>query len=155
MLQHSIDISNSSDGMHSSLLYEKMVILYKELKFVFDDLSCRTKLVDIKHYIFCRISNLGMFGITEFSAVINPPQTCIMAVGGSRLTLNSEGNSEVLMSVTLSSDARAISDDTSARFAEIFKMNMENPVLMLSAAPVTEKIDNMSEESIKASLFAK
>ncbi|XP_056383836.1 pyruvate dehydrogenase protein X component, mitochondrial [Hyla sarda] len=82
------------------------------------------------------ISNLGMFGITGFSAVINPPQSCILAVGSSRTELalaeDEEGNPEIskkeLLNVTLSSDGRLISNELASMFLERFRTNLENPV---------------------------
>ncbi|XP_073072490.1 pyruvate dehydrogenase protein X component, mitochondrial isoform X2 [Manis javanica] len=82
------------------------------------------------------ISNLGMFGINEFTAVINPPQACILAVGRSRpvlkLTQDEEGNARLqqcqLLTVTMSSDSRVVDDALATRFLESFKANLENPI---------------------------
>ncbi|XP_053576502.1 pyruvate dehydrogenase protein X component, mitochondrial [Bombina bombina] len=82
------------------------------------------------------ISNLGMFGISGFSAVINPPQSCILAVGSSRTELaldnDEEGNPQIvqrqLLNVTLSSDGRLVDDDLASRFLERFRTNLENPI---------------------------
>nr|XP_004660871.1 pyruvate dehydrogenase protein X component, mitochondrial [Jaculus jaculus] len=82
------------------------------------------------------ISNLGMFGIDEFSAVINPPQACILAVGRFRpvlkLTEDEEGNTQLkqhqLITVTMSSDSRVVDDELATRFLESFKANLENPL---------------------------
>ncbi|XP_069821263.1 pyruvate dehydrogenase protein X component, mitochondrial isoform X2 [Dendropsophus ebraccatus] len=82
------------------------------------------------------ISNLGMFGITGFSAVINPPQSCILAVGRSRtelaITEDEEGNPEIskkeLLNVTLSSDGRLVNDELASMFLERFRANLENPI---------------------------
>nr|KAF6343415.1 pyruvate dehydrogenase complex component X [Pipistrellus kuhlii] len=81
------------------------------------------------------ISNLGMFGIDEFSAVINPPQACILAVGRFRsvlkLTQDEEGSDKLqqqqLIRVTMSSDGRVIDDELATKFLETFKANLENP----------------------------
>lgn len=81
------------------------------------------------------ISNLGMFGIDEFTAVINPPQACILAVGRFRpvlkLTQDEEGNAKLqqhqLITVTMSSDSRVVDDELATRFLESFKANLENP----------------------------
>ncbi|XP_016350818.1 pyruvate dehydrogenase protein X component, mitochondrial isoform X1 [Sinocyclocheilus anshuiensis] len=81
------------------------------------------------------ISNLGMFGISEFSAVINPPQACILAVGGTRAELrlapqNPDGpvlHTQQLMTVTLSSDGRLVDDELASRFLEKFRTNLEQP----------------------------
>ncbi|XP_006883813.1 PREDICTED: pyruvate dehydrogenase protein X component, mitochondrial isoform X1 [Elephantulus edwardii] len=82
------------------------------------------------------ISNLGMFGIDEFTAVINPPQACILAVGRSRpvlkLTQDEEGNATLQqhqhIRVTMSSDSRVVDDELATRFLETFKANLENPI---------------------------
>uniref|UniRef100_A0A8C7B690 Pyruvate dehydrogenase complex component X n=1 Tax=Neovison vison TaxID=452646 RepID=A0A8C7B690_NEOVI len=82
------------------------------------------------------ISNLGMFGIDEFTAVINPPQACILAVGRFRPVLkleqDEEGNPRLqqhqLLTVTMSSDSRVVDDELATRFLENFKANLENPI---------------------------
>ncbi|CAL1535101.1 unnamed protein product [Lymnaea stagnalis] len=77
------------------------------------------------------ISNLGMFGITEFSAVINPPQLAILAVGSSRHEASIKGN-QLKMNVTLSYDSRAVNEVEATRFLEEFRNVIENPQTMLS-----------------------
>ncbi|XP_077425302.1 pyruvate dehydrogenase protein X component, mitochondrial [Vanacampus margaritifer] len=84
------------------------------------------------------ISNLGMFGISGFSAVINPPQACILAVGTSRPELslcedNQTLRTQQLMTVTLSSDGRLIDDELASRFLERFRANLEEPRRMALA----------------------
>jgi pyruvate dehydrogenase E2 component (dihydrolipoamide acetyltransferase) len=68
------------------------------------------------------ISNLGMFGISEFTAVINPPQACILAIGGGiqRIALRKgEPVVETTMTVQMSSDRRVVDDETAARFLKV------------------------------------
>ncbi|HTB06491.1 MAG TPA: dihydrolipoamide acetyltransferase family protein [Bacteroidia bacterium] len=80
------------------------------------------------------ISNLGMFGIEEFTAIINPPDACIMAVGGIReVALVKDGKvvPGTAMKVTLSCDHRVVDGATGAAFLQTFKQFMENPVLLL------------------------
>uniref|UniRef100_A0A8C4Z914 Dihydrolipoamide acetyltransferase component of pyruvate dehydrogenase complex n=1 Tax=Gadus morhua TaxID=8049 RepID=A0A8C4Z914_GADMO len=81
------------------------------------------------------ISNLGMFGISGFSAVINPPQACILAVGGSRAELRPSADQQTLrtqqlMTVTLSSDGRLVDDALASRFLEKLRANLEKPQRM-------------------------
>uniref|UniRef100_A0A674DM62 Dihydrolipoamide acetyltransferase component of pyruvate dehydrogenase complex n=1 Tax=Salmo trutta TaxID=8032 RepID=A0A674DM62_SALTR len=81
------------------------------------------------------ISNLGMFGISEFSAVINPPQACILAVGTSRAVLHLTEetgalSTQQLMTVTLSSDGRLVDDELASRFLDKFRANLERPQRM-------------------------
>jgi pyruvate dehydrogenase E2 component (dihydrolipoamide acetyltransferase) len=80
------------------------------------------------------ISNLGMFGVREFAAVINPPNGCILAVGaGEQRPIVIDGNLAVatVMSVTLSADHRAVDGAVGARWLQAFKGFVENPVTML------------------------
>jgi pyruvate dehydrogenase E2 component (dihydrolipoamide acetyltransferase) len=82
------------------------------------------------------ISNLGMFGIDEFTAIINPPDACILAVGGIRQTPVVKNGQIVpgnLMKVTLSCDHRVVDGALGAAFLQTFKSYMENPVLMLGS----------------------
>ncbi|MDX2072013.1 MAG: dihydrolipoamide acetyltransferase family protein, partial [Haliscomenobacter sp.] len=80
------------------------------------------------------ISNLGMFGIDEFTAIINPPDACILAVGGifeKPIVKNGEivvGNT---MKVTLSCDHRVVDGATGAQFLQTFKEIMEEPIKLL------------------------
>jgi pyruvate dehydrogenase E2 component (dihydrolipoamide acetyltransferase) len=81
------------------------------------------------------ISNLGMFGIDNFDAVINPPQAAILAVGaGVQKPIVTEGVIEVatMMSVTLSVDHRVIDGALGAELLSAIKNNLENPVVMLA-----------------------
>ena len=85
------------------------------------------------------ISNLGMMGIDEFTAIINTPDACIMAIGGIRETpvvKNGEVVPGNLMSVTLSCDHRVVDGATGAEFLQTFKHMMENPVLFLGASSI-------------------
>ncbi|HXP52005.1 MAG TPA: dihydrolipoamide acetyltransferase family protein [Bacteroidia bacterium] len=80
------------------------------------------------------ISNLGMFGIEEFTAIINPPDACIMAVGGIKETAIVKDGKLVpghVMKITLSCDHRAVDGATGAAFLQTFKHFIENPVLLL------------------------
>ena len=80
------------------------------------------------------ISNLGMYGIKQFSAIINPPQACILAVGaGEKRPVVKEGALTVatVMSCTLSADHRAVDGAVGARFLEAFKAFIEDPLRLL------------------------
>jgi pyruvate dehydrogenase E2 component (dihydrolipoamide acetyltransferase) len=80
------------------------------------------------------ISNLGMYGIDNFDAVINPPHASILAVGaGLEKPVVRSGAVEVatIMSVTLSVDHRVIDGALGAQFLEAIKGNLENPMMML------------------------
>ncbi|XP_056140527.1 dihydrolipoyllysine-residue acetyltransferase component of pyruvate dehydrogenase complex, mitochondrial [Lampris incognitus] len=82
------------------------------------------------------ISNLGMFGVKNFSAIINPPQACILAVGGSEkrlLPADNEKGFDVasIMSVTLSCDHRVVDGAVGAQWLAEFRKFLEKPVTML------------------------
>jgi pyruvate dehydrogenase E2 component (dihydrolipoamide acetyltransferase) len=81
------------------------------------------------------ISNLGMFGIDEFTAIINPPDACIMAVGGIKQTAAFKADGSVyatnVMKVTLSCDHRVVDGASGAAFLQTFKKLLENPLGML------------------------
>lgn len=80
------------------------------------------------------ISNLGMYGIKEFSAVINPPQGCILAVGAGEqraIVINNQISIATMMTVTLSCDHRVVDGAVGAEFLSKFKEFIENPSLML------------------------
>jgi pyruvate dehydrogenase E2 component (dihydrolipoamide acetyltransferase) len=80
------------------------------------------------------ISNLGMFGIEEFTAIINPPDSCILAIGGIRqeaVVKNGEIVAGNRMKVTMSCDHRVVDGATGAEFLQTFKKYMENPIVLL------------------------
>ena len=96
------------------------------------------------------ISNLGMFGIAEFSAVINPPQAAILAVGGGTpawrpaavvhwddTTTTTQPSSlppmtvQTIMTAQLSADRRVVDEATAAMFLQVFRHYMETPELLL------------------------
>eukprot|EP00343_Euplotes_focardii_P008509 CAMPEP_0205823068 /NCGR_PEP_ID=MMETSP0206-20130828/14912_1 /ASSEMBLY_ACC=CAM_ASM_000279 /TAXON_ID=36767 /ORGANISM="Euplotes focardii, Strain TN1" /LENGTH=474 /DNA_ID=CAMNT_0053119899 /DNA_START=42 /DNA_END=1466 /DNA_ORIENTATION=+ len=86
------------------------------------------------------VSNLGMFGVSHFAAIINPPQACILAIGGSQQRVlpradAGEGGDLYrvanVLSVTLSSDHRVVDGAEAAIWGQNFKKYLENPELML------------------------
>lgn len=77
------------------------------------------------------ISNLGMFGIEEFTAIVNPPDSCILAVGGIKQVPVVKNGAVVpgnVMKVTLSCDHRVVDGATGAGFLQTFKGLLENPM---------------------------
>lgn len=83
------------------------------------------------------ISNLGMFGVDSFTAIINPPQSCILAIGGTSEKLVSapedpKGFKAVqVMNVTLSSDHRTVDGAVAAKWLAAFRRLMENPLTFM------------------------
>ena len=81
------------------------------------------------------ISNLGMFGIEEFTAIINPPDACIMAVGGIIQKPVVKDGAIVAgnrMKVTLSCDHRVVDGASGSEFLQTFKSMLENPIMMIA-----------------------
>ena len=80
------------------------------------------------------ISNLGMFGVEEFTAIINPPNACILAIGGIKeavIVKNGIMNPGHTMKVTLSCDHRAVDGAVGAAFLKSLKGLLEDPVRIL------------------------
>jgi pyruvate dehydrogenase E2 component (dihydrolipoamide acetyltransferase) len=79
------------------------------------------------------ISNLGMFGVEEFTAIINPPDACILAVGGimqKPVVKNGQIVPGNTMKVTLSCDHRVVDGAVGSAFLQTFKSYIENPITM-------------------------
>jgi pyruvate dehydrogenase E2 component (dihydrolipoamide acetyltransferase) len=82
------------------------------------------------------ISNLGMFGVEEFTAIINEPNACILAIGGTKQVPVVKNGMVVpgnVMKVTLSCDHRVVDGVAGSMFLNDFKKYMENPVVLLGA----------------------
>jgi pyruvate dehydrogenase E2 component (dihydrolipoamide acetyltransferase) len=80
------------------------------------------------------ISNLGMYGVREFSAIINPPQACILAVGAAEqrpVVKNGALAVATVMSCTLSADHRVVDGAVGAEFLAAFKVAIQNPFALL------------------------
>ncbi|MDQ3256025.1 MAG: 2-oxo acid dehydrogenase subunit E2 [Acidobacteriota bacterium] len=81
------------------------------------------------------ISNLGMFGIDEFTAVINPPEAAILAVGASTpkpVVRDGQVGVRQMMRVTMSCDHRVVDGATGAKFLQTLKKILENPLLLMA-----------------------
>ncbi|WP_425360054.1 pyruvate dehydrogenase complex dihydrolipoamide acetyltransferase [Candidatus Tisiphia endosymbiont of Ceraclea dissimilis] len=80
------------------------------------------------------VSNLGMYGVKSFNAIINPPQSCILAIGASSkrpIVDNDQIKIATMMDVSLSSDHRVVDGAVGAKFLTSFKKFIESPALML------------------------
>ncbi|MBS0271909.1 MAG: pyruvate dehydrogenase complex dihydrolipoamide acetyltransferase [Proteobacteria bacterium] len=80
------------------------------------------------------LSNMGMYGVKEFSAIINPPQGCILAVGAGEMrpvVKNGLLTTATMMTCTLSVDHRVVDGAVGARFLKVFKDLIENPIMMV------------------------
>ncbi len=102
------------------------------------DLAARAKIRKLKPEEYqggtASVSNLGIYGVRDFAAIINPPQASILAVGGSEQRMIVRDGAPVVatvMSVTLSVDHRAIDGATGAQLLSAFKALVERPMAML------------------------
>jgi pyruvate dehydrogenase E2 component (dihydrolipoamide acetyltransferase) len=80
------------------------------------------------------VSNLGMFGIDEFTAIINPPEAAILAVGAMSakpVVRNNEVVVRQMMRVTMSCDHRVVDGATGAKFLQTFKKILDNPLFLV------------------------
>jgi pyruvate dehydrogenase E2 component (dihydrolipoamide acetyltransferase) len=80
------------------------------------------------------ISNLGMFGIDQFTAIVNPPDSCILAVGGIQavpVVKNGQVVPGNVMKLTLSCDHRVVDGATGSAFLNSVKAFLESPVTMM------------------------
>lgn len=80
------------------------------------------------------VSNLGMYGVQNFNAIINPPQSCILAVGASiqrPIVENDQIKIATIMNATLSADHRVVDGAIGAKFLASFRKYIENPAMML------------------------
>jgi pyruvate dehydrogenase E2 component (dihydrolipoamide acetyltransferase) len=80
------------------------------------------------------VSNLGMFGIDQFTAIINPPEAAILAIGGMEtkpVWINGAFVPRQRMRVTLSCDHRVIDGAVGARFLQTVRQLLESPMMML------------------------
>lgn len=113
---------------------KSVVVISNEMK----DLAARAKTGKLAPEEFqgggFSISNLGMFGVKNFAAIVNPPQGCILAVGaGEERVVVRHGKMEVrnVMDVTLSVDHRVVDGAVGAQFLQAFKHYVESPALLL------------------------
>ncbi len=138
---HSVDVSVAvaiPDGLITPIVKNAdakgLAAISNEMK----DLAARARDGKLKPEEFeggtFSISNLGMYGIREFSAVINPPQAAILAVGAGEQRAIVKGGAlaiATVMSCTLSVDHRAIDGAVGAEFMAAFKKLVEDPISML------------------------
>ncbi len=110
----------------------------KEISAEIKDLATRARDNKLKPEEFqggtFTVSNLGMFGVKEFSPIINPPQGCILAIGaGEQCPVVEKGEIQIrtVMNCTLSVDHRCVDGSVGAEYLKIFKQYIENPVSML------------------------
>eukprot|EP01098_Paradermamoeba_levis_P005473 TRINITY_DN229_c0_g2_i1.p1 TRINITY_DN229_c0_g2~~TRINITY_DN229_c0_g2_i1.p1 ORF type:complete len:493 (-),score=172.70 TRINITY_DN229_c0_g2_i1:19-1308(-) len=144
---HTVDINvavNSPQGLFTPLIKDADKIGLQTINGQVKELAEKAKAgkltpTDLSIGTFT-ISNLGMFGIDQFAAVINPPQACILAVGSTTkqviVTEEGEGKKEKfsianIMNVTLSCDHRVVDGAVGAQWLAAFRDYVENPLKLL------------------------
>ena len=127
------------NGLITPIIKKAEIKTLREISDEMKDLAKRAKDGKLKPEEFqggsFSISNLGMFGVKNFQAIVNPPQSCIMAVGaGEERVVVEKGQMVVrtVMTVTLSTDHRSVDGAVGAEFLQYFKRFIENPVMMLA-----------------------
>jgi len=128
----------SDNGLITPIITDAASKSLKQISVEMKDLGSRAKAGKLKPHEFqggtISVSNLGMFGIREFSAIINPPQAAILAIGaGGERAVVKNGQLTVanMMTVTASFDHRAIDGAVGAEFLQVFKNLIENPMGLL------------------------
>ena len=128
----------SDNGLITPIITDAANKSLKQVSKEMKDLGGRAKEGKLKPHEFqggtISVSNLGMFGIREFSAIINPPQAAILAIGaGGERAVAKNGQLTVanVMTVTASFDHRAIDGAVGAEFLQVFKNLIENPMGLL------------------------
>ncbi|WP_395878338.1 pyruvate dehydrogenase complex dihydrolipoamide acetyltransferase [Ehrlichia muris] len=138
---HSIDISvavSIDNGLITPIVFNADKKSLLEISSEVKVLASKAKSGKLKPEEFqgggFTVSNLGMFGIKEFYAIVNPPQSCIMSVGCSEkkaIVVGEQVCISNVMTITLSVDHRVIDGVLAARFLNCFKSYLEKPFLML------------------------
>lgn len=140
MLYNNVDVCVAvaiDDGLITPMVknadQKSIPAISKEIK----DLAARAKANQLKPEEFMggsfTVSNLGMYGIKEFKAIINPPQACILAVGAAELrpvVKNGTIQTASIMSVSISCDHRVVDGAVAAQLMKEFKVHVEQPVTM-------------------------
>jgi len=138
---HNVDISvavSVDQGLITPIITNADAKTITNISMQMKDLAARARENKLKPEEFqgggFTISNLGMFGIKQFCAIINPPQSCILAIGAtSKRAIVNDDKIEIanIMDVTLSCDHRVVDGVLGANFLKLFKGYLENPVKIL------------------------
>ncbi|CAK9295361.1 unnamed protein product, partial [Gordionus sp. m RMFG-2023] len=141
---YNVDVSvavSTSAGLITPIIFNAESKGLKTINLEMKDLAARARQGKLKPQEFqggtFTISNLGMFGIDEFTAIINPPQACILSIGTSNKKLIEDSKQDngfrsvPVMKVTLGCDHRLVDGAVGAKWLQYFKKIMEDPVNML------------------------
>lgn len=142
LLHRAIDIAiavSLDDGLVTPVVRGVDALSVSALGHAIADLAERARVGGLRQHEIeggsFAVSNLGMFGTQEFSAIINPPQAGILAVGAARQTpvvVDGEVVAGTVMTVTLSADHRVLDGALAARWLAAFVARIENPLTILA-----------------------
>ena len=128
----------TDNGLITPIIKDAAGKSLKDISNEMKDLAARAKDGKLKPEEFqggtISISNLGMFGIREFGAIINPPQAAILAVGaGEQRAVIKDGHvaAATMMTVTMSVDHLAIDGAVGAEYLQVFKQLLEHPMSLI------------------------
>lgn len=137
----SIDVSVAvtvEGGLITPIVRGADVLGVMEISKQIKELSARAKVGKLQEHEYkggsFTVSNLGMYGITSFAAIINPPQAAILAVGGTQevpVVKNGQVVPGKVMTLTLSADHRVVDGVAGAEFLVSLKNILENPVVLV------------------------
>ncbi|CAD5219448.1 unnamed protein product [Bursaphelenchus okinawaensis] len=123
-------------GLITPIVFRADQLPVDKISHVIRELAIRAKDNKLKPQEFqggsFTVSNLGMFGIHTFTAIINPPQTAVLAVGGTHTQLDSEFNAKHQFSLTLCYDNRAVTEVDAHRFLQNMQQLLGHPDVSLS-----------------------
>ncbi|XP_074593140.1 pyruvate dehydrogenase protein X component, mitochondrial-like [Brevipalpus obovatus] len=129
-----ISIAVATDsGLITPIIKSADILSVVEINQRVKDLAERARMNKLKPEEFqggsFSISNLGMFGISHFTAVINPPQAAILAVGGIKVAVSVDEKPTQAIDLTLSFDSRCIDEETAAKFMSCLAEIISNPTM--------------------------
>ena len=149
---HTCDVSvavDTGNGLITPIVKSANTKSVQEISAEVKDLAAKAKENKLKLDEFqggtFTISNLGMFGIAEFTAIINAPQLAILAVGGGRTVIDPETmRATTVMTATLSFDQRYVDDASAADFMTVFRSLIERPELQYRGFMGSLKVDRLA-----------
>ena len=137
---HNIDVSvavSIEDGLMTPIVENANLLSLDQISFKVKELVGKAKDKKLKPSEFqggsITISNLGMFDVDEFSAIINTPQASILAIGATKkvpIVIDDKVEIASMMNVTLSGDHRVIDGALAAQYLKKLKYFIENPLLL-------------------------
>jgi pyruvate dehydrogenase E2 component (dihydrolipoamide acetyltransferase) len=126
------------DGLITPVIFDAESRRLSEIAFLSRDLATRARERKLKPDEYTgstfSVSNLGMFGIDQFTAIINPPEAGILAIGSIEaqpVVVKGEVEVRRRLRVTMSCDHRIIDGATGARFLQTLRRLIENPLMMV------------------------